>query len=170
MQNSDQCGGREEGAPEGGPLPISATLTLAEALRLLYDLERDYGAQARIDLDVRLHRLVRLDRAEVCAALLERGHCAYLCIDVRCPRVGAVVFAPREPAPCEAAPLHLGRRCALWPLSPPPGVEVPPEDVEQYALALLDELNPPSGDAAYRPEATWEYAEGGRAHEPFQGS
>ena len=138
--------------PDITQLPLSKTLTLAEALRLVSALVETHGGELRVDLTLRRHRRVRIDREQLAAALLARGQRSFLCIDLTCPRVGAVISTA---AGSSEDSLHLGLPCALWPLTPPSGVEIAPADVERYMQALLEELNYPTGDSPFVPEATW---------------
>ncbi len=133
-------------------LPLNKTLTLAEALLLLSALVDTYGGGLRVDLTLRRHRRVRINGEQLAFALLAADQRSFLCIDLTCPHVGAVLSA--APGSSED-PLHLGRHCTLWPLTPPPGVEIAPAAVERYMQALLEELNYPTGDSPYVPEATW---------------
>lgn len=132
-------------------LPVSKTLTLAEALALLEAMVATHGGELRVDLTLRQHRTVGIEREQLAAALLARDQRAFLCIDLACPHVGSVLFT----APGSEDPLHFGRDCALWPLTPPPGVEIEPAEVERFMQALLEELNYGTGDSPYVPEATW---------------
>jgi hypothetical protein len=140
-------------SPDPTQLPLSKALTLAEALTLLAALVDTHGGELRVDLTLRRHRTVSIEREQLAAALLARDQRSFLCIDLHCPQVGAVLSAPPD---SPEDPHHLGRPCALWPLTPPPGVEIAPAEVEQYIQALLDELNYGSGDSPYTPEARWD--------------
>jgi hypothetical protein len=133
-------------------LPVSKTLTLADTLALLEAIVATHGGELLVDLTLRRHRTVRIEREQLSAALLARDQQAFLCIDLSCPQVGSVLFtAPGS----EEDPHHLGRSCALWPLTPPPAVEIAPAEVERFMQALLEELNYGTGDSPYVPEATW---------------
>lgn len=138
--------------PDLTQLPLSETLTLAEALVLLSTLVEIHGDELRVDLTLWRHRTVGIDREQLAAALLARSQRSFLCIDLTCPLVGAIIST--APGGSED-PLHLGRPCALWPLTPPPGVEIAAAEVERYMAAFLEELNYPTGDSPIAPEATW---------------
>ena len=114
-----------------------------------------------VDDLLRQQRVVKIDRKRMYEALLARDQLAYLCVDLECPQVGAVILVPATPERDSEPPLHWGRRCALYPLTTPAGVEVKPEELEQYGQAVLDALNFGTGDAASIPEATWKFQEAG---------
>lgn len=136
---------------------ISQTTTLADALQLVQALIARYGGGAQVDFSLRQHRVVKMDRRQIYEAFLARDQLASLCVDLECPHVGTVIFAPATTGDRKETPLHQGRCCVLYPLTPHAGIGITPDELEQYAQAVLEALNFGAGDSPYVPEATWEF-------------
>lgn len=110
-------------------------------------------------LHIREHRVVKLDRKSVFEAFLAHDRLAYLCVDLACPHVGTVVYAAVVVEGGGESPMHMGRNCVLYPLTPPVGIEIALDELEPYGQALLDGLTFGTGDSAYIPEITWKFEE-----------
>src|SRR5260370_31352762 len=148
---------QEESIQHHQQLSLRQTTTLAGALQVVQALIAGYGEEAQVDLSLRQHRVVKVDRKQIYEAFLARDQLVYLCVDLACPHVGTLIYAPATTGNNEETPSHQGRRCVLYPLTPPVGLEIAPDELEQYAQAVLEALNFGAGDSPYVPEATWEF-------------